>query len=267
MTNDRPLYELSNYFVLSRCLYYIPYHSPIHPGRVLTTFAAISTVIEVLNAQAARIVANTKNTPQELNTGHKLLKAALVMQLTVLALFVALTLTFHRNCKKAKLLPKNLAAVLTTLYISSLLIGVRTLYRTVEYFVIADINFRDPNLNIDDISVAVRYEWFFYVFEAVLMGINSVLLNARHPMRFLPRDNKIYLAEDGVTEVQGEGYEDKRSFIVTLLDPFDLNGMRKGRNMRQKFWETHNEGRAADPGNNAEAVEVNDDAKRNLATV
>ena len=49
----RPLYELSNYFMLSRILYYVPYHSPLHPGRVLTTFGAISMVVEALNGNGA----------------------------------------------------------------------------------------------------------------------------------------------------------------------------------------------------------------------
>ena len=75
------------------------------------------------------------------------------------------------------------------------------------------------------------------------MLANTFLLNARHPMRFLPRDNRIYLAEDGTTEIQGPGYEDKRPWIITLFDPFDLVGMCQGRNMQKKFWETHEEGR------------------------
>lgn len=67
-------------------------------------------------------------------------------------------------------------------------------------------------------------------------------------MRFLPRDNTIYLAEDGVTEIHGEGYADQRKWWVTFLDPFDLVGMAKGRNMKNKFWETHTEGRVAAEG-------------------
>lgn len=77
------------------------------------------------------------------------------------------------------------------------------------------------------------------------MIINSYLLNILHPMRRLPRNNKIYLGEDGVTEIEGPGYEDKRKFIVTFLDPFDLMGMWRGRNMTESFWETHTEGRVA----------------------
>ncbi|KAG4411618.1 hypothetical protein IFR04_015252 [Cadophora malorum] len=238
-----PLYELSNYFMLSRILYYVPYHSPIHPGRVLTTFGALSVVVEALNGNGAAYVANTSLPQSKQNMGKSLLKAALVLQLGILAAFVTLASFFHRRCKKANLLPTNLYGALMTLYISSALIGVRTIFRTVEYFTVSDLNFANIR-KASDLSPLIRYEWFFWVFEGVLMIINSFLLNFRHPMRFIPRDNTIYLAEDGVTEIKGPGYLDKRPFLVTFFDPFDIHGAIKGRNMIERFWETHEEGRA-----------------------
>ena len=75
------------------------------------------------------------------------------------------------------------------------------------------------------------------------MVLNTFLLNLRHTMRYLPRDNKIYLAQDGVTEIQGPGYEDKRFWLVTVLDPFDLVGLCKGRSLEARFWETHSHGK------------------------
>ncbi len=254
LTGHRPLYELSNYFMLSRILYYIPYHSPIHPGRILTTFGALSAVVEALNGNGAAYTANTSLPKSKQDTGKALLKSALILQLAILAAFVLLAAHFHRRCKKANLLPANLHAALVTLYISSALIGTRTIYRTVEYFTVSELNF--ANIHRDaDISPIMRYEWFFWVFEGVLMVINSFLLNFRHPMRFIPRDNTIYLAEDGVTEIQGPGYLDKRPFIATVLDPFDFHGMMKGRNMNKNFWETHQEGRVDGVKNEASEAE------------
>ncbi|KAF4637791.1 hypothetical protein G7Y89_g259 [Cudoniella acicularis] len=252
-----PIYELANYCILSRILYYVPYHSPIHPGRVLTTFGAIATVIEILNANGAANVANTTLPQSTQNIGKSLLKAALVLQLGVLFLFVTLAATFHRKCAKAGLLPSNLNAVLITLYTSSSLIGIRTIYRVVEYFTTASLKF-DNNLDPSTLSPVLRYEWFFWVFEGVLMLCNSFLLNARHPMRFLPRNNKIYLAQDGVTEIQGEGYEDKRMWWVTFLDPFDFIGMIKGRDKERRFWETHAEGRIQADGSGRGEAKVED---------
>ena len=79
------------------------------------------------------------------------------------------------------------------------------------------------------------------------MMVNTFLLNARHPMRYLPRNSRIYLAEDGKTEIEGPGYEDKRPWYVTFVDPFDLVGMCKGRNMQRRFWDTHEAGRMEVP--------------------
>ena len=187
----------------------MPYHSPLHPGRVLTTFGAISGIVESLNGNGASYSSNAKLPQSKQDIGRDLIKAALFIQLGVIACFVALAAHFHRRCYKAGLLPKNLKAILLTLYASSALITVRTIYRTVEYLSLSAIHV-EPRFNPMSISPIVRYEWFFWVFEGVMMLANSVLLNVRHPARFLPRSNKVYLAEDGVTEVEGPGYEDKR---------------------------------------------------------
>ena len=172
--------------------------------------------------------------------GRSLIKAALIIQLCIMLSFVLLATYFHRNCYKANLLPKNLKAVLYTLYCSSILIGVRTIYRTVEYFSISQVRVQ-PGFDPMSISPIIRYEWFFWVFEALLMVINSALLNVRHPALYLPRNNKIYLAQDGVTEIEGPGYEDKRPFLWTILDPFDIVGLVKGIDIATRYWEEQQE--------------------------
>ena len=217
----------------------MPYHSPIHPGRVLTTFGAISGIVEALNGNGASYSSNA-NLPESKRTmGRDLLKAALIIQLAVITSFILLAIYFHRRCYKARILPQNLKAILYTLYCSSALIMIRTIYRTVEYFSIIQINVT-PGFNPMSISPIIRYEWFFWVFEALLMLTNSVLLNARHPAKYLPRSNKVYLAEDGVTEIEGPGYEDRRFFLLTIFDPFDLIGLIKGRD-KEKYWERRSE--------------------------
>ena len=73
------------------------------------------------------------------------------------------------------------------------------------------------------------------------MIINSFLLNVRHPGMYLPRNNKIYLAQDGVTEIEGPGFNDKRMFLWTILDPFDIVGWVKGRDKNARYWEEQQE--------------------------
>ena len=71
-----------------------------------------------------------------------------------------------------------------------------------EYFLIEGTDFGDTALTEDDFSPLMRYEWFFYVFEAVPMFVNTFLMNWFHPAKYLPRSNKVFLAQDGVTEVE-----------------------------------------------------------------
>lgn len=237
-----PIYELANYVVLGRILYYVPYHSPLHPGRVITTFGGISAIIEALNANGASYSSNSTLSHSKRETGHALLKAALLLQLVILACFVSLAAYFHLRCRRNGILPTNLSSVLWTLYASSALVGTRTIYRTVEYFDFAAVNFSDPSFNPDSLSPVIRYEWFFWVFEGVLMLCNTYLLNVCHPGRFLPQNIKIYLATDGVTEIEGPGFQDRRNIILTILDPFDIQGLITRKDKSTRFWEAQDQG-------------------------
>ncbi|GKZ20365.1 hypothetical protein AbraIFM66951_007378 [Aspergillus brasiliensis] len=231
-----PVYEGANYFTLGRILYYIPYHSPIHPGRVFTTFVAVGVVIEAITGNGAALVANSEATEGKRKTGEGLLKAALILQLVLMAAFVALAARFHYNCRRGGVLNDKIKRALYVLYCSCTLITVRTIYRTVEYFSAASLNVYSGN----EISPILKDEWFFWVFEAVVMYLNTILLNVCHPMQWLPRSNKTYLAPDGFTEIEGPGYDDHRPFLLTLIDPFDLVGLIKNKGRQERYWEVAN---------------------------
>ena len=47
------LYAAAEYFILGRLFAYLPYHTPIHPGRVVSTFMLLSAVVESLTANGA----------------------------------------------------------------------------------------------------------------------------------------------------------------------------------------------------------------------
>ncbi|PKS12318.1 hypothetical protein jhhlp_001618 [Lomentospora prolificans] len=223
-----PLLELQNYNILGRILYYVPYHSPIHPGRVLSTFAFISGIIEALNGWGASLTANQSLNESTMKTGHALIKTSLLMQLVVAACFLALAWTFHRRCYVNNIRDPRVQQPLYTLYASMCLIVIRTIYRVVEYFGVASLKYTDPDFDPMTLTPLIRYEWWFYVFEASLMLINLVMMNVRHPRKWLPESSDTYLAVDGVTEKDGPGWKDPRPFLQTVVDPFDLVGMIKG---------------------------------------
>ena len=70
--------------------------------------------------------------------------------------------------------------------------------------------------SLRNLSPLLRYEVYFYIFEATLMLANSWLWNIWHPGRYLPRDNHVFLAQDG-TEVVGEKQVDSRPVMAKVI--------------------------------------------------
>lgn len=224
----RPVFAAANYIILSRTLYYIPYYTPMHPGRVLTTFIGLDVLIETLTVNGAAMAFNSDNKPGTRNSGGNMIKAGLFLQLGTIFLFVATAITFYVRCTKANVLHRRVRQVLYTLFISCALIVIRSIHGIVVAF---------EALSSDRLGPSIENEWIFWVFDATVMLINSYLLNVMHPGRLLPRNHKIYLARDGVTELVGPGWLDKRPFIVTVVDPFDIMGLLTGRDRKTAFWE------------------------------
>jgi hypothetical protein len=218
-----PVYALINYMVLSRVLYYVPYLSPLHPGRVFTTFLAADAVCEVLMVNGAQRLVNTRLTDHERKIGDNLVKAALILQAVLFMCFLLIGGIFHHRANKAGVLKKNLRQVLIVMYISSLIITARCAYRIAEYF-------------LGYSGQIFRHEAYFWVFEASIMFVNTAMLNVFHPGKQLPRSNKVFVGKDG-NELYGPGWKDNRPFIQTLADPFDIIGLVMGQDKKTKFWE------------------------------
>jgi hypothetical protein len=219
-----PVYALINYFILSRILYYIPYLAPMHPGRVATTFIGLDGVCEILIGQGAWRMANSSMTEKQRQLGANLVTASLCLQATLFGAFGLLAAQFHYRAKKAGVLSKDLKTVLVVLYISASIVTIRCIYRLVEYISGWD-------------SAIYKNEVVFWIFEAVIMFLNTLLLNIWHPGKRLPRSNSVFLDRDGVTERRGPGWTDDRPWIVTIFDPFDVHGMLTGKDKKTQFWD------------------------------
>lgn len=218
-----PVYAAVNYIVFCRCLYYVPFMSPIHPLRVLVTFLGIDGLIEILIGNGASRLANTEATPKFRQVGEDLVKVALILQAVFFIIFILIGVRFQWACKKKGILNPNLNKVLLVMYTSCILITIRCIYRIVEFFQGYDGEIYDT-------------EWYFWVFEATLMFLNTVLLNIFHPGRFLPSSPRLFLGRDGV-EREGPGWSDNRPFLFKMFDPIDLWGLIAGRDKHTKFWD------------------------------
>lgn len=223
-----PVYALINYFILSRILFYIPYLAPMHPGRVATTFVGLDAVCEILIAQGAWRMANSSMTEKQRKLGANLVTASLSLQIALFGSFGILAAHFHLRANRAKVLSKDLQSVLYVLYVSAIIITIRCIYRLVEYIEGWD-------------STIYKNEIFFWIFEAIIMFLNTALLNMFHPGKRLPRSNSVFLSKDGVTERLGPGWKDDRPWIITVFDPVDLWGLFTGRDEKTKFWDLSDE--------------------------
>lgn len=201
----------------------------MHPGRVISTFVGLDAVIGALTANGAAIASDPTNSASRLRSGRDQFRASILLQLVCFIAFIGLEITFHRRCLKAKnIVTPRLRSVFILLYVSSGLILVRNIYRVIEVFEGLD-------------GYIGSHEAFFYVFDGALMLINTVMFNIMHPMMFLPNSLKVYLATDGCSERMGPGWMDKRNFFLTLIDPFDVVGLIKGKDKKEKFWEREEE--------------------------
>jgi hypothetical protein len=217
-------------------LYYVPYCATLHPGRTFITFGALSSVVEMLNGVGVAWIVNQKVPPKISNVGESLLKVSLIIQILVIFIFLLFTGAFQYRCHKVGISVRSVNGPCVTMYISSLLILIRCVYRTVEHFSTSNLRFGGVD-SPTDINPVVRYEWYFYAFEVVPMIINCVLWNIRHPRYYLPENYHMYLAQDGVTELVGPGWKDNRAFVVTAIDPCGLCGTGKGG--PKPFWESN----------------------------
>lgn len=157
-----PVYALINYFVLSRVLYYIPYLSPMHPGRVVTTFVGLDAVCEVLIGQGAWRMANSSMTEAQRQLGANLVTASLALQSALFGAFGLMAAQFHYRSSKPGVLSKPLRTVLLVLYVSATIVTIRCIYRLVEYTMGWD-------------STIYKNEALFWVFEASIMLLNTIL--------------------------------------------------------------------------------------------
>lgn len=195
----------------------------------MTTFVGLDAVVGVLTGNGASRSANQKATPTEIKIGVDLIRASIVLQMGCFAGFILLEIVFHRRCIRAGIMTPKLKTIIALLYTSSALILIRNIYRVINVW-------QGP------LGFLETHEEFFYIFDAAVMLINSVMLNIWHPLMYLPNDNKTYLAQDGVTERQGPGWVDKRPFLITLIDPFDIGGLIRKKDNKEKFWENEETG-------------------------
>jgi hypothetical protein len=227
---------LANFLILARLFHFVPYFAPMHPARMLVTFGSLTAVIELLSIAGIAYLTNRDLPDKSLGIGDTLTKASLVVQLLDIALFYVLAGIFHHCCSAGGIKASSMARPLAASYVSMGLLLARTICRMVEHFgspLLSAKALEEPL----SLSPAVRFEVYFYVFDASLSLLAAVVWNVVHPGRYLPADPRRYLAQDGVTVLVGPEWKDSRSLTETFFNPFAMLTSRGGH--QKQFWQ-HN---------------------------
>lgn len=170
-------------------------------------------VVETLNAIGVALASNPAGSNQ--GAGSIMIVTALGMQLVVILVFIGLAGIFYRRIVHAKVKTKSIRTVLIVMYFSMALILIRCVYRLVEHLGNTTIRL-DDIASLEALSPVLRCEWYFYVFEASIMFLNSALWNVFSPCRMLPKDSRTYLRRDGVTELTDD-HNDDRSLAEKII--------------------------------------------------
>ena len=238
-----PLYAASEYFILGRLLAYLPYHTPMHPGRVLSTFLLLGAAVESLAASGAASSVSANSKPAVRSAAIIRIKASLILQEVLEASFFGMVVLVEYRCRKARNFPKNVRIMCRMLYVTSFMMTIRCIVRTIEGFEATGCDPSAPGFK-GYCGPVQEHEWFLWVFEVANITVFVLLLALFHPGKYMPSNKMQYLDPvDGETERIGPGYSaaDNRPLLITVLDPFNWGGMMKGREpVVDRFWEREN---------------------------
>lgn len=237
-----PLYAAAESFLLGRILAFLPYHTPIHPGRVVSTYFFISVIVEVLvNTGAANSAGRFDPSDAELVAiGTGMLKAGFILQCLLETSFMSLTALIHYRAHKAHTLPKNIRIMIYMIYLTSSMMLVRTIVRTIEGFEKAECQ-PSPDNPLGYCGYVSTHEWILWVFECANVTLFVCFLTWFTPGAYLPKSHRIFLDPiDGKTKRLGPGFQaaQKRSLVASVIDPFNMHGIVTGHGHEMdKFWE------------------------------
>ena len=250
-----PVYSAAEYNTLGRFMRYVPMLAPLNPDRVIYFFIYLGIAVESLTGAGAGQSAGADGDLNQYKLGELLISAALALQGVVELVFMFTLGVVHYRCVKHKMMTRNIRNLCIMLYGTSSLILFRCIFRAIQSFGQAAHLFKcDSNSLCRFVN---NHEWYIYVFEAAPMVLYTVWINLVHPGRLLPRNKNHYLDLDGRTERLGPGWVDRRSKLMTYLDPLDFMSARGGESNHDKFWLRPDDWAVAPDGSFAEGTATN----------
>ncbi|EXF80726.1 hypothetical protein CFIO01_13595 [Colletotrichum fioriniae PJ7] len=179
------LFAASIYMVLGRLIIHLRSESfsPIKPSRLTKTFVIGDILSFIVQIMGAGMLASSST----MNTGKTVILLGLAVQLMFFGLFVIASAVFHLRVSRHmppavmdeeaqagwRRLFSGWRGVMSVLYIASVMIFVRSLFRLAEYVEGND-------------GVLLGTEAFLYIFDALLMLGVVAITAVFHPAKYVP---------------------------------------------------------------------------------
>ncbi|KAH6980215.1 RTA1 like protein-domain-containing protein [Fusarium venenatum] len=181
-------YAASIYMILGRYIRQLggQQFSPIRPGW-LTKIFLLGDVLSILLQGIGGGKLVNADTQDDRTTGENIIIAGLTVQILFFGLFISVTGLFHfQFVRHSKARPIRWQRLLVVIYVVSVLILIRSLFRMVEY-----IEGHDGELQSKEV--------YILILDAVPMAIVSVGLNIFHPSEYMNSRSKV--SKDSDSEV------------------------------------------------------------------
>ncbi|KAF4784213.1 hypothetical protein HER10_EVM0005596 [Colletotrichum scovillei] len=189
------LFAASIYMVLGRLIIHLRSESlsPIKPSRLTKVFVIGDILSFIVQIMGAGMLASSST----MNTGKTVILLGLVVQLIFFGLFVISSAVFHSRVSKHmppilmeeeeantgwRRLFNGWRGVMSVLYIASVLIFVRSLFRLAEY-----VEGNDGAL--------LGTEVFLYIFDALLMVGVVAITAVFHPAKYVPGKKQLLVLQ------------------------------------------------------------------------
>ncbi|PYI08399.1 putative RTA1 domain protein [Aspergillus sclerotiicarbonarius CBS 121057] len=172
------LFSASIYMILGRIIRLVhgDSRSLIRPSWLTVIFVTGDVLSFFIQSGGGGMMASAKS-PSSVSLGNRVIVIGLIVQLVFFGFFIIVSMVFHLRMR-ASPTPASLSmnsswySYMRVLYIASVFVMVRSVYRVVEY--------------VQGTSgVLQQHEVYLYVFDAVLMLLCCLLFNVMHPSRIL----------------------------------------------------------------------------------
>ncbi|KAJ5950033.1 hypothetical protein N7454_001617 [Penicillium verhagenii] len=188
------LYAASIYMVLGRIIVFLhAEHLSLVPVRFLTKIFVMGDVLSFVLQGAGGGVMSSSGSANLLIIGQWIIVAGLCVQLLFFGAFIITSMLFHIRIgqsptqeaenSKVRGFPRDWRGLLFALYIASALILIRSVYRVIE--------FAQGNS-----GYVISHEVFLYVFDATMMFLVMIVMNAFHPSVVLRGNPSIHSREN-----------------------------------------------------------------------